>query len=59
MVADTIDAMTSDRPYRKAQSMMKLADELKKYTGPQFDPEVIGAFERLLEKVGPDFFRHQ
>jgi len=59
MVADTIDAMTSDRPYRKSQSIAKLVSELKKYTGPQFDPEVVTAFERLLEKVGPDFFRHQ
>lgn len=58
MVADTIDAMTSDRPYRKAQSLTKLADELKKYTGSQFDPDVVSAFERLLEKIGPDFFRH-
>ena len=59
MVADTIDAMTSDRPYRKAQPITKLAGELKKYTGPQFDPDVVGAFERLLGKVGPAFFRHQ
>ncbi|MBI3994907.1 MAG: response regulator [Nitrospirae bacterium] len=59
MVADTIDAMTSDRPYRKAQSITKLAGELRKYTGPQFDPDVVGAFERLMGKVGPDFFRHQ
>ncbi|MBI3609954.1 MAG: HD-GYP domain-containing protein [Nitrospirae bacterium] len=59
MVADTIDAMTSDRPYRQAQPVTKLAGELKKYSGPQFDPDVVSAFERLLEKIGPDFFRHQ
>ena len=59
MVADTIDAMTSDRPYRKAQPIAKLSGELQKYAGPQFDPDVVKAFEGLLQKVGPDFFRHQ
>jgi putative nucleotidyltransferase with HDIG domain len=59
MVADTIDAMTSNRPYRKALSIDKLEEELKKYTGPQFDPDVVSAFERLRNKNGPDFFRHQ
>jgi putative nucleotidyltransferase with HDIG domain len=59
MVADTIDAMTSDRPYRKAQPIPKLLGELKKYSGQQFDSDVVSAFERLLQKVGPDFFRHQ
>lgn len=58
MVADTIDAMTSDRPYRKAQPLTKLAEELRKYTGHQFDPDVVFVFERLLEKTGPDYFRH-
>ena len=59
MVADTIDAMTSDRPYRKALPFAKLVAELKKYSGPQFDPDVVTAFERLLKRVGPDFFRHR
>ena len=58
MVADTIDAMTSDRPYRKAQSVKKLLKELQKHTGPQFDADVVAAFERLVEKKGDDFFRH-
>jgi len=59
MVADTIDAMTSDRPYRKAQPIEKLAEELQKYTGPQFDPDVVSAFKQLKNKNDPDFFRHQ
>ena len=59
MVADTIDAMTSDRPYRKIQPIAKLVSELNKYAGPQFDPDVVVAFERLLKKTGPNFFRHQ
>ena len=43
-VADTIDAMTSDRPYRKALSFEETAEELKKWSGRQFDPEVVNAF---------------
>lgn len=59
MVADTIDAMTSNRPYRKAQPIDKLVSEIRKFSGPQFDPVIAEAFERLLEKTGPEFFSHQ
>lgn len=55
LVADTIDAMTSDRPYRKAQSLDKLISELNKYSGSQFDPDVVVAFEQLIKEHGPDF----
>lgn len=40
-IADTIDAMMRDRPYRKALSYSSLIDELKKGTGTQFDPEIV------------------
>src|SRR3972149_5141083 len=40
-VADTIDAMTRDRPYRNALSLSQLIDELKKGAGTQFDPEIV------------------
>ncbi len=43
-VADTIDAMTSDRPYRKALTFEIVSDELVKFKGKQFDPEVVSAF---------------
>ena len=59
MVADTIDAMTTNRPYRPIQPIKTLASELKKYSGSQFDPLVVDAFDRLLEKNGPGFFCHQ
>ena len=59
MVADTIDAMTSKRPYRTVQPVENLLAELKKYSGTQFDPGVVEAFDRLFEKKGPEFFRHQ
>jgi len=41
MVADTIDAMTTDRPYRKALPFEKVLTELQKYSGVQFDPALV------------------
>ncbi len=47
---DAWDAMTSDRPYRKAMPKEKAIEEIKKSTGTQFDPQVVAAFLRILEK---------
>ncbi len=55
VVADTVEAMTSDRPYRKALSIDVVVDELRKYSGTQFDPVVVDAFLRLLEEEGDAF----
>lgn len=41
MISDTIDAMTTDRPYRKALSFEKVVAELLKYRETQFDPAVV------------------
>jgi HD superfamily phosphohydrolase YqeK len=41
MIADTIDAMTTDRPYRKALSFERVVEELVKYSGRQFDPQLV------------------
>ena len=41
MVADTIDAMTTDRPYRKALGFDVVVAELQKYRGTQFDPSLV------------------
>jgi len=43
-VADTVDAMTSERPYRKALSFEIASQELLKFTGTQFDKRVVDAF---------------
>ncbi len=43
-VADTFDAMTSTRPYRLGLTLDVAFEELKKYSGSQFDPEVVDAF---------------
>lgn len=43
-VADTLDAMTSDRPYRRALPMERVYAEIKACSGKQFDPKVVVAF---------------
>jgi HD-GYP domain-containing protein (c-di-GMP phosphodiesterase class II) len=42
-VADTFDAMTSDRPYRKAMRNADALDEIVRNRGTQFDPEMVDA----------------
>jgi hypothetical protein len=43
-VADAFEAMTADRPYRKALSTGQALAELRKFAGVQFDPEIVDAF---------------
>jgi putative nucleotidyltransferase with HDIG domain len=41
MIADTMDAMTTDRPYRKALTFERTLEELKRFAGKQFDPKLV------------------
>ncbi len=43
-VADTMDAITSDRPYRKGRPLQVAKDEIQRCSGTQFDPEVVAAY---------------
>jgi len=43
-IADAFDAMTSDRPYRKAMSQAAAVDELRRCSGTQFDPSLVEVF---------------
>ncbi len=43
-VADTLDAMTSDRPYRPASSLKDARNEIRRLAGIQFDSQVVGVF---------------
>jgi len=43
-VADAFDAITSDRPYRAAQSISSARREIEKNSGTQFDPKIVGVF---------------
>jgi cyclic di-GMP phosphodiesterase len=50
-VADTFDAITSDRPYRAAQSISAARREIQKYSGRQFDPEVVTTFMSISDEL--------
>ena len=52
-VADTFDAMTSDRPYRKGLAAEVAFAEVEKQSGKQFDPECAGAFLAIREDLEP------
>ncbi|MFA7404029.1 MAG: HD domain-containing phosphohydrolase [Pelobacteraceae bacterium] len=49
-VADAFDAMTSDRPYRKALTLDVAITELSENAGTQFDPAVVEIFTSILEE---------
>lgn len=49
-VVDTIDAVTSDRPYRKGRSLAEAIEEIKNHSGTQFNPEVVEACLRAYSK---------
>lgn len=57
LISDTVDAMTTDRPYRKRLSLEIVIAELQKYRGQQFDPDIVDvaissvAIRRII--VGP------
>jgi putative nucleotidyltransferase with HDIG domain len=46
-IADTLDAITSDRPYRKGGPLEKARDEIRRFSGTQFDPRCADAFLSL------------
>jgi putative nucleotidyltransferase with HDIG domain len=56
-VADTLDAMTSDRPYRAAQSVNAARDEIRRFSGTQFDPKVVEIFLSMPESIWEDLRR--
>jgi response regulator RpfG family c-di-GMP phosphodiesterase len=43
-VADAMDAITSDRPYRQGRPLASAQEEIKRCSGSQFDPEVVNAY---------------
>jgi putative nucleotidyltransferase with HDIG domain len=49
-VADSFDAMTTDRPYRKGMQPWNAVEEIVAKSGKQFDPEVVSAFKRVVSQ---------
>jgi putative nucleotidyltransferase with HDIG domain len=50
-IADTLDAITSDRPYRPAQSLGAARAEIIKWSGRQFDPEIVKVFLEMPDSI--------
>jgi len=53
-VADSFDAMTSNRPYRRALAFSIALEEIVKNSGSQFDPQVVDAFRVAMTKPLPE-----
>ena len=51
LVADAFNAITTNRPYRKARSKAEALQVLKKHAGTQFDPRVVEALEGVIDLV--------
>lgn len=49
-IVDAYDAMTNDRPYRKAMQHYQAIEELQKNAGTQFDPILVKTFIRIIEE---------
>ncbi len=50
-IADTLDAITSDRPYRPAQTLQAARDEVQSWSGRQFDPKIVEVFLAIPDEV--------
>jgi putative nucleotidyltransferase with HDIG domain len=50
-VADTLDAITSDRPYRPKQTIEAARAEIQRCSGSQFDPDVVTIFQQMPNEV--------
>ncbi len=53
-VVDAFDAMSRDRPYRRAMDRELITDELRRFSGTQFDPEIAKEFLVLVESGACD-----
>ncbi|WXJ82607.1 putative cyclic di-GMP phosphodiesterase [Moorella humiferrea] len=47
-IADAYDAMTSERPYRRAMSHVQAVAELRRHAGTQFDPYLVEKFLQVI-----------
>lgn len=58
-VADALDAITSDRPYRRASSFEVARETIRGSSGSHFDPQVVNVFLNIPEQVWPTIARNQ
>lgn len=57
-LADTVDAMYSDRPYRMTRNLKEVIDEVVRCSGTQFDPKVVEGFLELVQDKPAGFFKN-
>jgi putative nucleotidyltransferase with HDIG domain len=53
-IADTLDAITSDRPYRPAQTLTAAREEIDRWAGRQFDPSIVKVFMDMPPNIWDD-----
>jgi putative nucleotidyltransferase with HDIG domain len=53
-VADVYDALTTDRPYRKALTPLEAKNEIVNGSGTHFDPEIVSCFEKVFPTLDAD-----
>ena len=49
-IADTFDAMTTNRPYQKAMELSYVVEKVKSFAGNRFDPRVVDAFVQAVKR---------
>ena len=50
-MVDTLDAITTDRPYRPRSSLAEAREEIRGMAGTQFDPAVVDALDEIPDEV--------
>jgi putative nucleotidyltransferase with HDIG domain len=53
-IADTLDAIINDRPYRPKQTISAAREEIQRWSGRQFDPEVVEVFRKMPDNIWED-----
>jgi putative nucleotidyltransferase with HDIG domain len=53
-IANTLDSITSDLPYRPRQSLKAAREEIRRWSGRQFDPEIVKVFLDMPDKIWED-----
>ncbi len=57
-LADAVDVLCSDRPYRSTKSFREVKEEIIRCSGSHFDPQVVRALLSVMEEKGRDFFKN-
>ena len=57
-MSDVYDALISDRPYRAGMSLDRTLSIIREESGRQFDPMVVEAFLRVIERQGDQVKKH-